>query len=236
MAVTMTLAARTGAAFQVPRGGTLRVINTYGSQVVDTWAVARQEPQHGLSMAHTRAVLGRLVVKAGDELVDDRRRPVLHIAEDTSPGVHDTLIPACDPVRYRQLGHTGHHDNCSDNYHRALADSGLPDLLIPVPVPLNLFMNVPVNSDGDIVFSAPVSRPGDSVLLRALADVVVVLSAGHPPGQRRSPAAEGRGGPDHGRPGQAHRRAVMNRETGSDAAATRRRTAGPPPHPWRDRS
>lgn len=177
MAVTMTLAARTGAAFQVPRGGTLRVINTYGSQVVDTWAVARQEPQHGLSMAHTRAVLGRLVVKAGDELVDDRRRPVLHIADDTSPGVHDTLIPACDPVRYRQLGHTGHHDNCSDNYHRALADSGLPDLLIPVPVPLNLFMNVPVNSDGDIVFSAPVSRPGDSVLLRALTDVVVVLSA-----------------------------------------------------------
>ncbi|MFF4213679.1 DUF1989 domain-containing protein [Streptomyces sp. NPDC001796] len=177
MAVTTTLAARTGAAFQVSQGGTLRVINTYGSQVVDTWAVARQEPQHGLSMAHTRAVLGRLMVKAGDELVDDLRRPILQIAEDTSPGVHDTLIPACDPVRYQRLGHKGHHDNCSDNYHRALAESGLPDLLTPVPAPLNLFMNVPVNSDGDIVFRAPVSRPGDSVLLRALTDVVVVLSA-----------------------------------------------------------
>ncbi|MFI2206734.1 DUF1989 domain-containing protein [Streptomyces sp. NPDC020192] len=165
MAVTTTLAARTGTAFQVSQGGTLRVINTYGSQVVDTWAVARQEPQHGLSMAHTRAMLGRLTVKAGDELVDDRRRPILHIAEDTSPGVHDTLIPACDPVRYQQLGRKGHHDNCSDNCHRALAESGLPDLLTPVPAPLNLFMNVPVNSDGD------------SVLLRALTDVVVVLPA-----------------------------------------------------------
>ncbi|MEU5365109.1 urea carboxylase-associated family protein [Streptomyces sp. NPDC005925] len=174
---TTTLTARTGAAFEVPRGGTLRVINTYGSQVVDTWAVVRQEPGHALSMAHTRAVLGRLMVRTGDTLLDDRRSPVLQIAEDTSPGVHDTLIPACDPVRYQQLGHEGHHDNCSENYRRALADAGHPDLLAPVPAPLNLFMNVPVDADGSIVFGAPVSSPGDSVLLRALTDVVVVLSA-----------------------------------------------------------
>lgn len=174
---TTTLTARTGAAFEVPRGGTLRVINTYGSQVVDTWAVVRDEPRHALSMAHTRAVLGRLTVRDGDDLLDDRRSPVLRIVEDTTPGVHDTLIPACDPVRYQQLGHVGHHDNCSENYRSALAAAGVPDLMNPVPAPLNLFMNVPVEADGSIVFGAPVSRPGDSVLLRALTDVVVVLSA-----------------------------------------------------------
>ena len=33
---------------------------------------------------------------AGDALVTNRRRPILTLVEDTSPGLHDTLIAACD--------------------------------------------------------------------------------------------------------------------------------------------
>ncbi|MFD7551990.1 DUF1989 domain-containing protein [Streptomyces sp. NPDC059578] len=173
---TMTLAARTGVAFELPRGGTLRVVNTHGSQVVDTWALVKQDPRRALSTAHTRALAGRLTVRVGDRMVDSSRRPVLAVVEDTTPGVHDTLIPACDRARYEQLGHGGYHANCTDNFRQALAaiDVAGPE---QVPGPLNLFMNVPVDDDGGIAFCAPVSEPGDSVALEALTDVIVVLSA-----------------------------------------------------------
>ena len=45
------------------------------------------------------------------------------------------------------------------------------------PSPWNLFMNIPVASDGTVSFQAPVSRPGDSVTLRAEMDCVVAFSA-----------------------------------------------------------
>ena len=36
----------------------------------------------------------------------NRRRPILTVVEDTTPGVHDTTNAACDTHRYLQLGST----------------------------------------------------------------------------------------------------------------------------------
>ena len=97
------------------------------------------------------------------------------MVEDTSPGVHDTLIAARDRYRYELLGCTELHDNCTDNLFAAMAELGLtpPE----VPCPLNLHMNIPVKGDVQVDFCAPVSEPGDYVTLRAEMDCVVVLSA-----------------------------------------------------------
>jgi len=100
---------------------------------------------------------------------------LLTVVADTSPGVHDTLIASCDPERYRQLGFNGRHDNCLDNFERALADLGLA--APPLPAPLNLFMHVPWTEDGSLRFEPPVSSPGDLIRFRAEADLVVVMSA-----------------------------------------------------------
>jgi len=51
----------------------------------------------------------------------DRRRPILTIIEDTSGGMHDSLIAACDRDRYATLGIEGNHDNCADNLRPVLA-------------------------------------------------------------------------------------------------------------------
>jgi uncharacterized protein YcgI (DUF1989 family) len=157
------------------RGDTIRVVNPHGTQVVDTWAVARADVSEHLSMEHTRAVLLSLRPRVGDALQSSARRPMLTIVEDTSPGVHDTLVAACDAERYRQLGHVGHHDNCHDNYVQALGELGYD--ADAVPAPLNLFMNVPWDEEGGLAFAAPVCAPGDAVVLRAEMDVIVVLSA-----------------------------------------------------------
>jgi uncharacterized protein len=170
-----TLAARTGLAFPLPAGDAIRVVNTHGSQVVDTWAIVKADPRENLSMEHTRAALGKLAPQVGDHLYSNYRRVIASVVEDTSPGVHDTLIAACDQNRYTQLGHQGHHDNCTDNYISALAGVGIT--AHRAPCPLNLFMNVPVSADGRLRFDAPQSSPGDHVTIRAEVDLVIVLSA-----------------------------------------------------------
>jgi uncharacterized protein len=168
------LPARRGRAFRVDRGASLKVVNVHGGQVVDAWALALPDLDEHMSMAHTRATLSSLRLREGDRLYSDRRRPILTLAEDTSPGVHDLLFPACDERRYELLGHRGHHDNCRDNFHAALAELG--HRRGAVPSPLNLFMNVAI-AEGGLALEPSRSRPGDHVVLRAEHDVIVVLSA-----------------------------------------------------------
>lgn len=181
----ITIPARRGKAVVLDAGQRVRVVNTHGQQVVDTWAFTRpslagdDEPElmspEFMSMEHTRTALGRLMAQVGDSMVSNRRRPILTLLEDTSPGIHDTLLAACDRYRYALLGCSGYHDNCTDNLAAAMAELGFdpPE----TPSPWNLFMNIPVGAGGSLSFQAPVSKPGDHVLLRAEMDCVVVFSA-----------------------------------------------------------
>lgn len=90
----LLLKAREGLAVPVLAGARLKVINRDGGQVVDMWAVNPADPDEHLSMEHTRTSLSKLVPAPGDHLYSSRRRPMLTLVQDTSPGVHDTLIAA----------------------------------------------------------------------------------------------------------------------------------------------
>ena len=171
----ITIPARKGKAAIVSVGQHVKVINTHGQQVVDTWAFRRDDLTEFMSMEHSRTAIGRTMPSLGQSMVTNHRRPVLTLAEDTSGGIHDTLLAACDRYRYELLGCTEYHDNCTDNLAAALAELGLtpPE----TPSPWNLFMNIPVGSDGGLTFDPPVSGPGDYVLLRAEMDCVVAFSA-----------------------------------------------------------
>lgn len=171
----ITIPARRGKAAFVAAGQTVRVINTHGEQVVDTWAFNRHDLREFMSMEHSRAAMLRLTPRVGDTLVTNHRRPILTLTEDTAGGVHDTLIAACDRYRYDGLGCTEYHDNCTDNLAQGLADLGLtpPE----TPSPLNLFMNIPWTTDGRVSFDPPVSTPGSHVSLRAEMDLVIAFSA-----------------------------------------------------------
>ncbi len=176
----VTIPARGGKAAFVEAGQRIRVINTHGQQVVDTWAFRRDELTEFMSMEHSRTFLSRIMARVGDSMVTNHRRPILTLVEDTtvegdSAGIHDTLWAACDRYRYELLGCEGYHDNCTDNLAAGLAELGLTPA--ETPSPWNLFMNIPVASDGTVSFEAPVSRPGDYVTLRAEMDCVLAFSA-----------------------------------------------------------
>lgn len=175
-----TIPARNGVAVPLEKDQTIKVINTHGSQVVDTFAilpprasaspsnptyqsrVAEQTPMYEyMSMCHTRASTLHLTPLPGDVLLTNTRKPILQLVEDTTypRSVHDTLIAACDIHRYHELGVSKeqYHDNCSDNFRGGLSqDVGISSFFPSPPDPLNLWMNIPVKlrSDGLSMVSA----------------------------------------------------------------------------------
>ena len=169
-----TVPARQGKAAYVKAGAAITIINTYGTQVVDTWCFMRDDLTEFMSMEHQRSVSQSVFPSVGAPLYSNRRRPILTLEEDTSPGRHDTLLAACDVYRYQMLGCTEYHDNCTDNLAAAMTEIGLaaPE----TPSPLNLWMNIPFTSDGATEFCPPLSKPEDFVRLRAHHDVIVVMS------------------------------------------------------------
>ncbi len=163
-----------GAAIVLDAGETVYLRNTFGEQVVDTWALSRADPSEVLSVEHTRRMNGRLYPKAGETFWSNRRHEMLKLAEDSFPGTHDMLVACCDPWLYAHYGCPPGHANCRDNFLTALRTLDIAPP--PVPNPVNLWMNVPVSGE-KVDITPPLSRPGDHVCLTALMDVVVVFSA-----------------------------------------------------------
>lgn len=170
-----TLPARQGRAVRLARGARLKIINVHGTQVCDFWAFREGALHEFMSMEHVRAWLSRTIPRVGDDLVTNRRQPILRFVEDSSVGIHDTLIAACDLPRYRTLGVEHYHDNCSDNLRMAMTAIGQP--VTEVPAPFNVWMNNPVSPDGEIGWLPPRSARGDHVVFEALLDCVAVMSA-----------------------------------------------------------
>jgi uncharacterized protein YcgI (DUF1989 family) len=166
---------RCGMAVRVLAGQSLIIENTHGNQVCDFWAFAEGNLQECVSMEHLHTALGSIFPKEGDGLFTNCRRKLMTIVEDTSPGVHDTVISACDIYRYQQFGCSGYHDNCSDNLRMAMNAIGLQAPKIPAP--FNIWMNIPVAEDGSVQFLPTVSKPGDRIVLRAEIDSIAAMSA-----------------------------------------------------------
>ena len=87
-----TIPARRGKAAYLDRGQQVRVINTHGQQVIDTWAFNRQDLSECMSMEHLRTTLGRITVRVGDALVTNHRRPILRLRWSSSFS-HWVLLP-----------------------------------------------------------------------------------------------------------------------------------------------
>ena len=169
------LSARHGRALRLARGDAVELVNLHGTQVADCWAVAAADPFEHMAMDQTRSVNSTIRPFRGMHFVSNRRRPMLALEEDTSPGIHDTLLCACNEAIYRELGCWPGHRSCEQNLQEALAAL---DIHLPfTPAPCNIFMNVPVSTEGVIDRVPPASKPGDLIRLRALMDLIVAFSA-----------------------------------------------------------
>lgn len=171
----LTIPAGQGLGVRLAKGRSLRVINTSGSQCVDTWAFPDDDPGAWLSLEHCREIVERIYFEPGDTLIDNRYRPLFRITNDTSPGRHDTLIAACSKAMYAMAGAAPDHANCADNLTAALAAHGRA--LPFTPSPWNLFMLAPVRDGRAIDYVRPTSAPGDYVEVTAETDCLMAFSA-----------------------------------------------------------
>lgn len=171
----LTVPAREGRGVRLRGGDRLAVVDLEGQQVGDVFAFASDDLTEYHSAAHTRSIVDRLFPALGECFATNRRRPILRLIEDTSPGLHDMLIPACDTARYVGLGAGEDHASCANNLHQVMA--GLELEVDWVPQPINVFMNIQVMKSGKLTWEPAASRSGDRIVFEALMDCVFVLSA-----------------------------------------------------------
>lgn len=172
---TVHVPAQSGAAVELRKGETIRIIDVEGTQVADLFAAPVDDLDDWLSVAVTRGVNWRTFPAVGGSFLSVGYRALLTFERDDSPGVHDMLAAPCSPKMYAALGHTGYHPNCSENFRAAAATVNWRPLHVPDPV--NFFQRTPVDVTGAITALPALTKPGDSVTLRAETAVHVVVTA-----------------------------------------------------------
>jgi uncharacterized protein YcgI (DUF1989 family) len=156
------------------QGQFIAVVDLDGGQCGDFWVIDINELDHFLSPMHSWLHTGTIQPQVGDELVTNRREPILTIMSD-DVGWHDMLAPACDTQRYERYYGVSDHRNCCDNFREAMSERGWANR--SVPQPFNLFMNSFVEPDGKLILRDPISKAGDKIIIQTKMDVLVVVSA-----------------------------------------------------------
>lgn len=176
MVEIVRIPARGKASFELRVGERIRVISPNGGQVADFFAFNAADPTEYLSARHTLVSSTRhLYPRAGQTFLTLLRRPIMKFVEDGAREMHEMLLAACDPARYRLLGFDGHHASCAENLQQAMQSRGIT--ITEIPQPLNLFSSTRADPDGNIITHPNVSRPGDYAVFEALMDSLVVVSA-----------------------------------------------------------
>ena len=172
----ITIPARKGRACRLTKGQAIKIINTHGHQVVDTWAFSAEDLHEFMSMEHMRAddrhdlPDARATISAptaGAPSCTSRKTPrPASMTRCSRPAT--TIATACSAARnITTTAPTISMRGCArsvSSRRRCLS-------------PLNLWMNIPVDKDGKTGWGEPVSKPGDYVVLRARMDCVVAMSA-----------------------------------------------------------
>ena len=162
----------------VKAGQTLRILDLEGNQAADTLFYSATDPSERYSAMDTIREQGNVYLTTGSVLRSNENTPMLEIVADTC-GRHDTLGGACatesNTVRYALEKRCMHA--CRDSWMLAIAEH--PEYGISkrdISHNINFFMNVPVTEAGGLTFEDGISAPGKYVELKALMDVVVLIS------------------------------------------------------------
>lgn len=157
------------------KGETLRIVDSFGQQAVDTLFYVAADMNERYSAHDTLREQGFAYIDSGTKLFSNEGRAMATITANTG-GFHDSSAGACscesNTVRF---GHQVKYQHaCRENFALEITKYGLGKRDIPPNI--NFFMNVPVESDGNLAIVDGESRPGDYVELVAAVDIICVIS------------------------------------------------------------
>ncbi|MFC5736541.1 urea amidolyase associated protein UAAP2 [Sinirhodobacter huangdaonensis] len=159
----------------VKQGQTIRIIDSYGQQAIDTLLYNAADPAERYSSQDTMRVQNGAYIEKGTQLISSEGNLMATITEATS-GRHDTNAGCCsresNTVRF---GHeTSYLHACRENFILEFSEYGMTKRDI-VPN-LNFFMNVPISQNGAMTIDDGISHPGDYIEMEAAMDLLVFIS------------------------------------------------------------
>ena len=169
------------AARVLKRGSRVRLENIDGDGCIQLLVLNADRAIERINIADTVKVQWNAYLGAGKLLLSDMGRVLLSILEDTS-GRHDTFCGASnEKTNARKYGMGANYSACPnarDRFLIALQKFGLGKKDIPPTI--NLFKGVGIELDGSLTFNSAPGTPGESVVLRAEMNVLlVVVNAPH---------------------------------------------------------
>lgn len=159
----------------VKQGQTIRIIDSYGQQAIDTLLYNAADAAERYSSQDTMRVQNGAYIEKGTQLISSEGNLMATIIEATS-GRHDTNAGCCsresNTVRF---GHeTSYLHACRENFILEFSKYGMTKRDI-VPN-LNFFMNVPISQNGAMTIDDGISHPGDYIEMEAAMDLLVFIS------------------------------------------------------------
>lgn len=162
---------------ELKKGQTFRILDIEGNQAVDTTFYDLENPEDHYGAVQTIVAQKNIYLTTGSILRAESGKPLLEITADKT-GRHDTLGGACssqsNTVRYAREKRYMH--NCRDSFMLQLADTTADIKKRDLAPNINFFMNVPITKEGGYKFDDGVSAPGKYVEMKALADVMILIS------------------------------------------------------------
>ena len=159
------------------KGQSFRIIDLKGNQAVDTTFYDLNDPSDHYGAVPTIVAQKNIYLTTGSILRTESGKPILKITADKT-GRHDTLGGACsrqsNTVRYAREKEYMHA--CRDSFMLQLADCEYDIKKRDLAPNINFFMNVPITEDGYYKFDDGVSAPGKYVEMKALEDVMILIS------------------------------------------------------------
>lgn len=166
---------QTGAAFTIKKGEKLKVIDPSGEQVSDMLLFNKHDLREKISSGKTLDYENNIFITKGNFLWSNRSNKMMHIVEDTN-GRNDFLLAPCSPETFTIIyNNDQYHPSCFENLFTNLKQFGIEK--DDIPTAFNIFMNVQVDPNGELKVLPPTSKAGDYMILEALMDLVVGLTA-----------------------------------------------------------
>lgn len=173
--MTQRIPPQSAVGFELRAQQYLRITDPQGQQVADLFCFSKDNPEDALSSGRSIDYNDTLLFTRGHKLYSQSGQVMLEIVEDNSPR-HDFLVTPCSLQMFHMIhDNQDYHPSCLENLERAFANK--PVNIRQIGTTFNVFMNVAFHDNGKIRVEAPLSRPGDSILLQAKMDLIVGLTA-----------------------------------------------------------
>jgi urea carboxylase-associated protein 2 len=157
----------------IPRGQTLRIVNTGATPGVSVLLYRAADPTERLNVGDTVKIQWSARLHKGKLLYSDMGRVLASITDDTS-GRHDALAGGSTAFSNAEKYGDASLRNTRDNFILLASKHGLAKADIPPCV--TFFAPVSVDATGQLVWSVQAASAGDYVDLRAEMDILAFVS------------------------------------------------------------